>query len=141
MIIPVLLIMIVACSELLTILRTEQKLTNLNYNILALVGDKETLSRENNIKQLPFFRDFAETQLLQIAKGTAGVSIATYNASTKETNIVLLDSQCPLTQRWPEFALGRLVEVSLCFEPKDANPVWGLWPQSRFTSSMIQEVK
>ncbi|KHD25214.1 hypothetical protein NM09_09750 [Vibrio caribbeanicus] len=141
MIIPLFLVMIVACSELLTLLRVEQKLTNLNYNILALVGDKETLGRENNIAQLPFFRDFAQTQLAQVAKGKAGLSIATYNASTKETNVILLDSQCALTQNWPDFSLGHLVEVTLCFEPTNANPIWGLWPQSRFTSSMIQEVK
>ncbi|WP_245688507.1 hypothetical protein [Vibrio sonorensis] len=139
MIIPLFLAITMAASELLTILRLEQRLTNLNYNITALTGNERTLSRDNNIAQLPYFRDFAEKELALIAKGKAGLSIATYNASTKETHIKLLDNGCPLTHRWPDFALGSLVEVTLCFTPEEPNPIWDLWPSGRFTSTMIRE--
>ncbi|UAB70240.1 hypothetical protein INR79_17435 [Vibrio sp. SCSIO 43132] len=140
MIAPMLLTIILASSELLTIMRVEQRLINLNYNILTLVGSQRTLTRDNNIAQLPYFRDFAETQLEFIAKGRAGLSIATYNAATDETTVILLDGRCPLTKRWPDFALGSLVEVTLCFDPEETNPIWDLWPKGRFSSHMIREV-
>ncbi len=141
-ILPLLLTFMLAASEVLTIFRLEQRLVNLNYNVLELVGNRRMLTRENNIAQLPYFKDFSERQLQAISSGDAGLSIALHNAGTKETEVVLSDSRCPLTERWPSLELGSLVQVSLCFVPDESvrsNAIWALWPKGRFSSHMIRE--
>ncbi|MBR9875539.1 MAG: hypothetical protein GYB23_14830 [Vibrionaceae bacterium] len=142
LILPMLLTVIVAASEILTILRVEQRLVNLNYNILEMVGNRRTLTIDNNIAQLPYFTDFAEQQLSHIAKGEVILSIAMYNAGTKETTPVMVSARCPLSQQWPDFELGSLVEVALCYRPHSSvsgNAIWKLWPSGRFHSYMIRE--
>lgn len=142
LILPMLLTVIVAASEILTILRVEQRLVNLNYNILEMVGNRRTLTIENNIAQLPYFSGFAEQQLSNIAKGNVSLSIAMHNAATKETTPVMVSAACPLSGRWPNYAVGSLVEVAICFQPHDSvssNAIWKLWPNGRFYSHMIRE--
>lgn len=142
LILPMLLTVIVAASEILTILRVEQRLVNLNYNILEMVGNRRTLTIENNIAQLPYFSGFAEQQLSNIANGSVNLSIAMHNASTNETTPVMVSSACPLSGQWPDFAVGSLVEVAICFQPHDSvsnNAIWKLWPNGRFYSHMIRE--
>ena len=141
-ILPALLVLMVASSEVLTLFRLEQRLTNLNYNVLELVGNRRTLTRDNNLAQLPYFRDFAEQQLTGIVKGEAGLSVALHNAATKETQVVLADSRCQLSNDWPALAVGSIVKVSLCFLPDDSvrdNAIWALWPAGRFESHMVRE--
>ncbi len=141
-ILPVILTMIVAASEILTILRVEQRLVNLNYNILQVVSNQRTLTRDNNIAQLPFFEQFAQQELSNIAQGQASMSIAMYNAATNEMTTVIGNSLCPVSQSWPDFELGSLVEVSLCYQPNESvssNAIWNLWPTGRFRSHMIRE--
>ncbi len=142
LILPMLLMVIVATSEVLTILRVEQRLVNLNYNILEMVGNRRTLTLNNNIAQLPYFESFAQKELSNVVQGTAYLSIAMYNAATKETTPVLVSAQCPLSNRWPDFELGSLVEVAVCYAPDEkvsGNAVWKLWPSGRFHSHMIRE--
>ncbi len=142
LILPMLLTVIVAASEMLTILRVEQRLVNLNYNILEMVGNRRTLTIGNNVAQLPYFSDFAERELSRIAKGSVSLSIAMHNAATKETTPVMTSSQCPLSQHWPDFELGSLVEVAICYQPDGGvsnNAIWKLWPSGRFHSHMIRE--
>ncbi|HDZ9289840.1 TPA: hypothetical protein RUZ30_002458 [Vibrio cholerae] len=142
LIVPMLLVMILASSEILTIFRVEQRLVNLNYNVLEMVGNQRTLTRDNNIAQLPYFRDFAEQQLSQLVQGHVGLSIGLHNAATQETQILLRDNRCPLTQSWPKLEVGSVVQVSLCFEPNSQvadNAIWKLWPKKRFSSSMFRE--
>ncbi len=141
-ILPVILTLIVAASEILTILRVEQRLVNLNYNILQMVSNQRTLTLNNNIAQLPYFEQFAQQELSNIAKGQASMSIAMYNAATKETTTIINNALCPVSQTWPDFDLGSLVEVTLCYQPNDdvrSNAIWNLWPTGRFHSHMIRE--
>ncbi|MCF7364206.1 MULTISPECIES: hypothetical protein [Vibrio] len=143
LILPMLLTIIVAASEVLTIFRVEQRLVNLNYNILEMVGNRRTLTLDNNVAQLPYFETFAETELSYIAQGTAHLSIAMHNAATNETTPIIVSPQCPLTHGWPDFELGNLVEVAICFTPDEKvsnNAVWKLWPTGRFHSHMIREI-
>lgn len=143
-VLPVLLIVMIAASEVLTIFRLEQRLTNLNYNVLEMVGNRRTLTRDNNIAQLPYFKNFAEEQLQGIVAGQAGLSIALHMADTDKTEMVLADGLCPISNQWPEFEAGSLVAVSLCFVPDSevrSNAIWSLWPQGRFTSHMLRETK
>lgn len=145
LLLPVLIIFTLAASDIFQLLRVEQKLTNINYNITQMVTPKKTLASLREIESFFYYQQFADRQLNNIVPGSASLVIERYSAETSEV-LTLLKSgiNCTATAPWPKLRIGTLIRVTLCYHPKQTvkNTLpWSVWPESGLKSHFIQEVR
>ncbi|PKG40167.1 TadE/TadG family type IV pilus assembly protein [Psychromonas sp. Urea-02u-13] len=144
LLLPVLIILTLAAADIFQLLRVEQKLTNINYNITQMVTTKKTLASQREIEKFHFYTKFAQQQLNQTIPGEASLVIERYSAENLQV-LTLLQSggACNPTAPWPDLRIGTLIRVTLCFQPDQSvyqKLPWSMWPASGFKSHFIQEV-
>ncbi|MBD1556165.1 hypothetical protein HC752_04380 [Vibrio sp. S9_S30] len=142
-ILPALLILILSTADLLRILRLEQKITDLNYNILQMVSSSKTLDSQAEIEQFHLYQRFVDNELGKRVAGEASVQIETFDRANNKRETLFGTGVCRATANWPNLATGTLIRVTLCYEVRDTNTnlIWRLWPEERFQSHFVQEVR
>ncbi|MCE2596746.1 TadE/TadG family type IV pilus assembly protein [Motilimonas cestriensis] len=141
--IPVLMLLIVASSQVFSVLRVEQRLTNVAYNITQLVSNKIIMDSPAALLRLGYYQDYADQQLSSVAAGRASLTIERYNAATGLVELLLRGSGCQAQVPWPSLAVGSVVKVTLCYQadiPATKGWMKHIWPHSGFQAHFIQEV-
>lgn len=128
--------------ELLQIMRVEQKLTNVTYNITQLTSQHRLLNNIKTVERLSQFEVFIQQELESLIKGKAQLTIEHYNMATLSSD-VLVASSCVNKTAWPKLDRGHFLRVTACYQIQDTSDSWFgfLWQKKQLNSQFIEEVK
>lgn len=142
MVLIVISVLIAFSHELLQLMRAEQKLTNLTYNITQLTSQHRLLNNIDTIERLPQLEKFAQQELERVLEGKVQLTIERYNMATLGVD-VLLASTCVNQAAWPRLERGHFLRVTMCYQVQPITNSWFgfLWHNKQLNSQFIEEVK
>ncbi|HHQ4767638.1 pilus assembly protein FlpK [Aeromonas veronii] len=140
--IPALLALLSFGNEALQLLRLEQRLHNVAYNVTQIVTQQGVTQDAAAVSQLAFYQGFVQQQLAALHGGQAALTIEQYNSASGELLPLLQGSGCAGQGNWPPLRVGTLMRVTLCYRPDvDGGGMFSrLWGDRALTTYFIQEV-
>ena len=142
MFIPVLLALLSFGSEALQLLRLEQRLHNVAYNVTQIVTQQGTGQNAAAVSQLAFYQRFVQGQLSALQEGQAALTIEQYNSANGELVPLLQGTGCAGQGNWPQLRVGTLMRVTLCYRlgQGEGGMFRRFWAGRTLVTHFIQEI-
>ncbi|MGX5835587.1 pilus assembly protein FlpK [Aeromonas piscicola] len=142
MFIPVLLALLSFGSEALQLLRLEQRLHNVAYNVTQIVTQQGTGQNAAAVSQLAFYQRFVQGQLSALQEGQAVLTIEQYNSANGELVPLLQGTGCAGQGSWPPLRVGTLMRVTLCYRlgQGEGGMFSRFWAGRTLVTHFIQEI-
>ncbi|MDM5101017.1 pilus assembly protein FlpK [Aeromonas salmonicida] len=140
--IPVLLALLSFGSEALQLLRLEQRLHNVAYNVTQIVTQQGTGQNAAAVSQLAFYQRFVQGQLSALQEGQAALTIEQYNSANGELVPLLQGTGCAGQGNWPQLRVGTLMRVTLCYRlgQGEGGMFSRFWAGRTLVTHFIQEI-
>ncbi|KDM90067.1 tight adherence pilus pseudopilin TadF [Photobacterium galatheae] len=125
-----LVLLIVACSDLLSMLRLQQRLDNLAYNLTQMATMTTFMPNSDAANPFTYYGRYTQQQLKAMTAGNMpdsqyGMSMQWRNLATDEAFDLIQSGNCQPTSDWPALARGIFVRVSVCLTPGEISS--GSW--------------
>ncbi|MGE6132470.1 pilus assembly protein FlpK [Aeromonas salmonicida] len=142
MFIPILLALLSFGSEALQLLRLEQRLHNVAYNVTQIVTQQGTGQNAAAVSQLAFYQRFVQGQLSAQQEGQAALTIEQYNSANGELVPLLQGTGCAGQGNWPQLRVGTLMRVTLCYRlgQGEGGMFSRFWAGRTLVTHFIQEI-
>ncbi|MDO6582231.1 tight adherence pilus pseudopilin TadF [Photobacterium sp. 2_MG-2023] len=136
-----LVLFILSCSDLLSVLRLQQRLDNLAYNLTQMVSMTAFTPNTDADNPFTFYGRYAEQQVTaltdkQLSGSQYGLAIDWRNLATGEEVSVVKEGLCTEANDWPTLTRGIFVRVSLCL--KTGEVASGSWLNEWLTGTNLR---